>query len=88
MQMLGVTSLGKFYIYYAAVQNPQLLAAKEIPSTMANCTNHAISPNGTYVAVTCIEVKNRRHALLTGKLDGQDSWHNSYSKLLVPSNDR
>lgn len=51
--MLGLTSINKYYIYYASIEYPEDLTAKDLPKGLTNCQHHSISPDGSKVTVAC-----------------------------------
>lgn len=72
--MLGVSSAGKYYIYYASAHDPHLLHAKEIPLRLRKCTNHALSPDAAWVAITCENESGGKFVVAYSRLNDVDPW--------------
>lgn len=79
--MLGNSSQGRYYIYYAALTNIHALAAKELPRNVTDCTGHALTEDSR-VMVTCADLQGRSYVVVMGGL-GEDGWQLGASRRLV-----
>ena len=72
--MLGVSSVSRFYIYYAPVTDPNRLSVKQIPASLERCSNHALSPDATSIAITCENANRTKFIVALSKLNEDDDW--------------
>ena len=51
--MLGVTSVGRYFVYFSTVDRVHDLSVKEVPAALKDCINHAVSAPNLTVSLTC-----------------------------------